>query len=44
VIGELKTIEQNDTLSHQMKDNTAIDEKIRNIEASYCKLLQGINY
>jgi hypothetical protein len=43
VIGELKNIEQYDTLSEMMKDDTAIEVKIRNIEANYSKLLQGIS-
>jgi hypothetical protein len=42
VIGELKNIDQYDTLSQMMKDDTAIDVKIGNIEANYSKLLQGI--
>jgi hypothetical protein len=42
VIGELKNIEQYDTLSEMMKGDTAIAVKIRNIEANYSKLLQGI--
>jgi hypothetical protein len=44
VIGELKNIDQYDTLSQMMKDDTAIDVKIGNIEANYSKLLQGIQY
>jgi hypothetical protein len=42
VIGELKNINQYDTLSQMMKDGTAIDVTIGNIEANYSKLLQGI--
>jgi hypothetical protein len=42
VIGELKNIDQYDTLSQMMKDDTAKDVKIGNIEANYSKLLQGI--
>jgi hypothetical protein len=44
VIGELKNIDQYDTLSQMMKDDTAIDVKIRNIETNYSKLLQGTVY
>jgi hypothetical protein len=42
VIGELKNIDQYDTLSKMMKDDTAIDVKIGTIVANYSKLLQGI--
>ncbi len=42
MIGELKNIEQYDTLSQMMKDDTAIDVKIGTIVANYSKLLQGI--
>ncbi len=42
MIRELKNIDQYDTLSQMMKDDTAIVVKIGNIEANYSKLLQGI--
>jgi hypothetical protein len=42
VIGELKNIDQYDTLSQMMKDDTAIGIKIGSIEANYSKLLHGI--
>ncbi len=42
MIGELKNIDQYDTLSKMMKDDTAIDVKIGTIVANYSKLLQGI--
>jgi hypothetical protein len=44
VMGELKTIEPTDALSLKLKEDIASHESIRNIEASYSKLLQGIPF
>ncbi len=44
VMGELKTIEQSDALTLKLKDDIASHESIRNIEASYSNLLQGIPF
>jgi hypothetical protein len=43
-MGELKTIEQTDALSLKLKDDIASHESLRNIEASYSNLLQGIPF